>query len=193
MAGVKISELPAATTPLTGVELVPVVQGGVTDQVTVANLTAGRAIAASGITVSGLTASKPVFTDSVKGLTSTGVVPIANGGTGSSSTTYCSLTTNVLGTLPIANGGTGSTSTTYCSLTANVSGTLPVANGGTGQTTYTNGQILIGNTSTTGLDKATLTAGTGISITNGAGSITIAAASTSSGAQDYIVQSYGIV
>lgn len=37
--------------------------------------------------------------------------------------------------LPVASGGTGSTSTTYCSLTANVTGTLPIANGGTGQTT----------------------------------------------------------
>jgi len=39
------------------------------------------------------------------------------------------------GTMPIANGGTGSTSTTYASLTANVSGILPVANGGTATTT----------------------------------------------------------
>jgi len=84
------------------------------------------------------------------------------------------LTTGVTGTLPIANGGTGSTSTAYCSLTTNVSGTLPVANGGTGQTTYTNGQLLIGNTTGSTLAKATLTAGTGISVTNGAGSITIA-------------------
>lgn len=37
--------------------------------------------------------------------------------------------------LPVASGGTGSSSTTYCSLTANVTGTLPIANGGTGQTT----------------------------------------------------------
>ena len=47
------------------------------------------------------------------------------------------LTTGVTGTLPIANGGTGSTSTTYCSLTTNVTGTLPVANGGTGVTAST--------------------------------------------------------
>ncbi len=84
------------------------------------------------------------------------------------------LTTGVTGTLPIANGGTGSTSTTYCALGTNVSGTLPVANGGTGQTTYTNGQLLIGNTTGNTLTKATLTAGTGISVTNGTGSITIA-------------------
>ena len=48
-------------------------------------------------------------------------------------------------------------------------------NGGTGQTTYTNGQLLIGNTTGNTLTRATLTAGTGISITNGTGSITIAA------------------
>ena len=73
----------------------------------------------------------------------TGTLPIANGGTGSTSTTYCSLISNVTGTLPIANGGTGSTATAYCSLTANVSGTLPVGNGGTGATTLTG--IVVGN------------------------------------------------
>ena len=57
----------------------------------------------------------------------------------------------------------------------NVTGTVAVANGGTGQTSYTNGQLLIGNTTGNTLAKATLTAGSGISITNGAGAITIAA------------------
>jgi hypothetical protein len=56
---------------------------------------------------------------------------------------------------------------------ANVTGTVAVANGGTGQTTYTDGQLLIGNTTGNTLAKATLTAGTNISITNGAGAITI--------------------
>lgn len=58
---------------------------------------------------------------------------------------------------------------------SNLTGTLPVTSGGTGQTTYTNGQLLIGNTTGNTLTKATLTAGSGISVTNGAGSITIAA------------------
>jgi hypothetical protein len=61
------------------------------------------------------------------------------------------------------------------SLTSQVSGTLPVANGGTGQTSYTDGQLLIGNTTGSTLAKATLTAGSGITITNGPGSVTIAA------------------
>ena len=51
--------------------------------------------------------------------------------------------------------------------------TVPVVDGGTGQSSYTNGQLLIGNTTGNTLTKSTLTAGSGISITNGAGSITI--------------------
>jgi len=76
-----------------------------------------------------------------------------------------------------ASGGTtgltftGSPITTSGTLT--LGGTLAVANGGTGQTSYTDGQLLIGNTTGNTLTKATLIAGTNISITNGAGSITI--------------------
>ena len=53
-------------------------------------------------------------------------------------------------------------------------GTLAVGRGGTGQTSYTDGQLLIGNTTGNTLAKATLTAGTGVTVTNGSGSITIA-------------------
>jgi len=77
--------------------------------------------------------------------------------------------------LPGVNtAGTQNTSGTA----GNVSGTVAVANGGTGQTTYTNGQLLIGNTTGNTLTKATLTQGSGITITNGAGTITIAATSS---------------
>ena len=55
------------------------------------------------------------------------------------------LATDVTGTLPIANGGTGTTSTTFANLTTNVTGTLPVANGGTGATTLTANNVLLGN------------------------------------------------
>ena len=53
MADTKISALPASTTPLTGAEVVPVVQSGTTKQVSVANLTAGRAVATGALTASG--------------------------------------------------------------------------------------------------------------------------------------------
>jgi len=54
---------------------------------------------------------------------------------------------------------------------------VAIANGGTGlSSTPANGQLDIGNG--TGFTRATLTAGTGISISNGAGSITIASSVT---------------
>lgn len=52
MADTKISALPASTTPLAGTEVLPIVQSGVTKQVSVANLTAGRAISATELTLS---------------------------------------------------------------------------------------------------------------------------------------------
>lgn len=72
---------------------------------------------------------------------------------------------------------------------AGSTGTLPVSRGGTGDTTYSNGQLLIGNSTGSTLTKATLTAGTGIAITNGAGSITIAAGlpMTQSGGTSYSI------
>lgn len=59
--------------------------------------------------------------------------------------------------------------------------TIAVDHGGTGQTTYTDGQLLIGNTTGNTLTKATLTAGSGVTITNGHGSITIAATAAGPG------------
>lgn len=58
--------------------------------------------------------------------------------------------------------------------TITLGGTLDVNNGGTGQTSYTNGQLLIGNTTGNTLTPATLTAGANITITNGTGTISIA-------------------
>ena len=89
-------------------------------------------------------------------------------GTGSGSVTSVALSGGTTG-LTVS----GSPITTSGTIT--LGGTLDVDNGGTGQTSYTNGQLLIGNSTGNTLTKATLTAGSGISITNGAGSITIAA------------------
>ena len=53
MANTKISALTAATTPLAGTEVLPVVQSGVTKQVSVANLTAGRSVSATSFVPTG--------------------------------------------------------------------------------------------------------------------------------------------
>lgn len=52
MANTKISGLSSASTPLTGSEIVPLNQSGVSDSVSVANLTAGRAVSAASLTLS---------------------------------------------------------------------------------------------------------------------------------------------
>lgn len=117
-----------------------------------------------------------------------GAIGVADGGTGATTLTgvlkgngTSAFTAAVAGTDYVAPGGalgtpaSGTlTSCTGLPLTTGVTGTLPVANGGTGLTsTPSNGQLDIGNGS--GFTRATLTAGSGISITNGAGSISIAA------------------
>lgn len=48
MADLKISALTGASTPLAGTEVLPIVQSGSTVKVSVANLTAGRAVATAG-------------------------------------------------------------------------------------------------------------------------------------------------
>jgi hypothetical protein len=51
MADLKISALTAATTPLAGTEILPIVQSGATKQVAVSDLTAGRPVSATQVTL----------------------------------------------------------------------------------------------------------------------------------------------
>ena len=63
--------------------------------------------------------------------------------------------------LPVASGGTGSTSTTFVNLASNVTGTLPANNGGTGVANNAASTLTIsGNFATT----LTVTAGTGVTL-----------------------------
>ncbi len=79
----------------------------------------------------------------------------------------------VAGVSSFSAGTTGLTPATGTTGAVTLAGTLTEANGGTGETTYANGQLLIGNAAG-GLTKATLTAGSNVTITNGDGAITIA-------------------
>jgi hypothetical protein len=56
MPDVKISALPASTTPLAGTEVLPIVQSATTRQVSVANLTAGRSVGGTNFIPSGSSA-----------------------------------------------------------------------------------------------------------------------------------------
>ncbi|MEN6295754.1 MAG: hypothetical protein ABFD61_06460, partial [Chloroherpetonaceae bacterium] len=77
--------------------------------------------------------------------------------------------------------GTGSTSDEIDLATGEVNGVLPISKGGTNLSgTPTNGQLLIGNGTNYSLN--TLTAGSGVNITNGIGTVQI---STSAGAIDH--------
>jgi hypothetical protein len=76
--------------------------------------------------------------------------------------------TNWVGSTGITTLGTVTTGTWSAT-------TVAVNKGGTGQTSYTDGQLLIGNSTGNTLTKATLTAGSGITVTNGGGTVTIAA------------------
>jgi hypothetical protein len=121
----------------------------------------------------------------------TGVVAFANGGTGQTTrqdamdalagavTSGQYLRGNgtdvVMSAIQAADVPTLNQNTTGTA--SNVTGIVAVANGGTGlSSTPANGALDIGNG--TGFTRATLTAGTGISITNGAGSISIASSVT---------------
>jgi hypothetical protein len=82
MANVKISDLVSATIPLTGAEVVPLVQNSTTKKVTVAELIAslGAGVASISAGTTGLTPSTPTAGAVVLG----GVLNVANGGTGTS-------------------------------------------------------------------------------------------------------------
>jgi len=98
------------------------------------------------------------------------ITPVGTASTYGSASQVPVITTN-------ASGQVSSVTNTSIAINGNqiTTGTVAVANGGTGQSSYVDGELLIGNSTGNTLTKATLTAGTGISITNGSGSITVAA------------------
>jgi hypothetical protein len=114
MADIKISALPTATTPLTGAELVPIVQGAVTKQTTTSDLLA--------VPVTSLTASSAVATDASKKL-----VSVANTGTGNNVlATSPTLVTPILGT-PSSGTVTNLTGTASININGTVGATTPAA------------------------------------------------------------------
>ena len=168
---------------------------GGASSITTANLTINRALISDGagkVAVSPTTAAELAF---VSGVTSS--IQTQLNAKGSGTVTSVALTDGIVFSVsgsPITTSGTlalnlltqaahavligptsgGPATPTFRSLVASDLTTLvvPVANGGTGlSTTPTNGQILIGNG--TNYTLGTITAGPGIAVVNGAGTITV--------------------
>jgi len=171
MADAKISGLPASTVPLGGTEVLPIVQGGQTRQVSIANVTAGRAIAATSIT-----------TDTYKAASSSGgVLQNSSGvvqlqwGSGGASNLSLEVATNInpanaavninptgTGTVTISPTGALTINPTAASTINNTSiGATTALTGRFTSVTATTGNLVIG-TSGQGIDFSA-TAGTGTS------------------------------
>jgi hypothetical protein len=149
MSNVKISQLPAATTPLGGTEVLPLVQGTTTKKVTVAGLFTSPVM----ITPSLGTPSAVNLTNAtnVPVNQATGVLPVANGGNGTATPALVAGTNVTIsgswpnqtinssggggGVTSFSAGTTGLTPATASTGVVTLAGTLAVANGGTGTTT----------------------------------------------------------
>jgi hypothetical protein len=149
------------------------------------NATAGGGTVTSvGVSGAGLGVTNPTTTPVISQIAASSVSD------GYMSSTYASKLDGIASGASVssvaASGGTTGLSFTGGPITGagtlTLNGTLNPDSGGTGHTAPTvNGQLLIGDAIDEVWDKATLTAGSGISITNGAGSITIAATGSGSG------------
>ena len=126
-----------------------------------------------GITLKGTTDKTINWVDATDAWTLSEHVSIANG------KEYRINGTKVLDGSSLGSGITSSSLTSVGTIGTGTwqGSTIGTGYGGTGQTSYSNGQLLIGKTDGT-LAKAALTAGTGITITNGDGSISIASTAT---------------
>jgi len=162
------------------------------------------AVGATGEVLKGNTGADPTWGAVDLTSDVTGTLPVSNGGSGATTFTdhgvllgsgAAAFSVTAEGASnTVLHGNTGGDPTfSAVDLTADVTGTLPVTNGGTGAASLTDGGILLGSGTgavtalgqatngqlpigSTGSDPvlATLTEGANITITNGAGSITIA-------------------
>jgi len=137
-------------------------------QSTSATITTLTSTSANITTLTGTTATYTSATVTNLGSTSANITTLTG-----TTATYTSATVTNLGST--SANITTLTGTNISATSLTLTNALKVAEGGTGiDSTPTNGQLLIGNGS--GFALSTLTAGTGMTITNNAGSITLASA-----------------
>jgi hypothetical protein len=166
-----------------------IVRNGCADAITVKNSTGTGIAVPSGKTMVLFNDGTNVVdvTTYLSSLTLGTALPVASGGTGATTAqaamnTFAGATTSgsylrgngtnvVMSTIQAADVPTLNQNTSGTA--AGLSATLAVASGGTGQTSYTDGQILVGNTSSGSLAKTTISGSGGVSVTNGGGTIAL--------------------
>lgn len=118
MADLKISQLTAASTPLAGTELVPIVQGGVTKKVAVSDLTAGRALTALNLALGGSLPSGTTFYANAASGEMKGRYD-ASAGTTACYHVFVNTTVSTVGTENSAGGTLVASSSAYATVLAN--------------------------------------------------------------------------
>lgn len=147
MADVKISQLPAASTPLAGTEEIPLVQSSTTKKITVSNLLTSANLGTP--TAVNLTNATNVPVDEA-----IGVLPVANGGNGTSSPSLVAGTNVTISgswpnqTINASGGGSGTVTSvaTSADLTGGpitTSGTLGLADTAVTPGSYTSANITV--------------------------------------------------
>ena len=203
MADVKISALPASTTPLAGTEVLPVVQSNVTVQVSVADLTAGRAVSASslnvtgvstltgGAVVEGVTVGKGVGAIATNTALGRNALSGSNSGSFNTAVGESALVTNTTGA---ANSALGNSTLNY-----NTIGAYNLAAGGSamfrnisGNSNTSVGSAALQN-NTTGSNNIALGADSGIGLTTGSNNTIIGSVAGTAGLADTVIIAAGSV
>ena len=171
MADVKISALPASTTPLAGTEVLPIVQGGITKQVSIANVTAGRDVTINTLTAGlggGAVSTSTAFGYQALNATVTGTNNLAIGyqagkaitsGASNIAIGSSALITNSGGNANICIGNGAGYNTTG-------SNNLAIGSGSLNQNSTSSGSVAIG---TSALNQSTGASNTAIGVQAGYG------------------------
>ena len=105
MADTKISGLPASTVPLAGTEVLPIVQGTTTKQVSVTNLTSGKTVASTGYTLEAAGIITETTTSRTLSATDNGKIIYCT--SGSATTITCAASLGAGFSVTIIQGGAG--------------------------------------------------------------------------------------